>query len=604
LKWLKHKFAKTKSIISIKTYKRPLFYIILMMVFLNLLILSIAAIIAISIDDNYTNFIDAFANGSLKWMLTPNAILEIDNPNTLILAVLVLITGLVLFSGTIIALTTNQIKEFIQKKNAGSGKILLDYQIVVINWNSKVAELVSDLIYVESSEVTIVILANIDKTYAEKQIQSSIKNRTSNNDLLKINVLVKNGDPLSYQDLNDVSIENARAILIMNPDEHQLVSEDMSKSDLYVIKNILTLGPIHFKYDPPIVVEIKYIETKDKILTLSKAVKSLHEHNIMPICFDKRLGQIIAQTLIEPKIKDVYSSLFSFEGSEIYLLENTTIDQCLKEYSHAIPLASIDSKLFVLSPNNKIKHKKSIQEIKPISLKTKKINESHQIEIYIVGKNNKLSFILDSFTQYEKIHQSKFSANWIKDNELKDCIEKLNHSGNQATILLLSDEMAHDEAMDANIINQLIYIESNLKNKNIDIIVELLDPKNETIIKGFNINNTIISNKVISLLLSKLALFQETSIFYENLLSIAPNRSNEDNQSILIEKISNLIDVKEKIVFKSKKQAIESLYIAFNKKMMLFGFFRKDELFILDDDLNKEIDIELLEDDLLILMRL
>jgi hypothetical protein len=604
LKWLKHKFAKTKSIISIKTYKRPLFYIILMMVFINLVILSVAAIIALSIDDHYENFIDAFANGSVKWMLTPNAILEIENPNTLILAVLVLITGLVLFSGTIIALTTNQIKEYIQKKNSGSGKILLDYQIVVLNWNSKVAELVSDLIYVESSEVTIVILANIDKAYAEKQIQSSIKNRTSNNDLLKINVLVKNGDPLSIQDLNDVSIEHARAILIMNPDEHQLISEGMSKSDLYVIKNILTLGPIQFKYDPPIVVEIKYMETKDKILTLSKAVKSLDEHNIMPICFDKRLGQIIAQTLIEPRIKDVYSSLFSFEGSEIYALDNVTIDTCLKEYSHAIPLANIDSKLFVLSPNNKIKNKKSLNDLSPIILKTKKIDESHQIEIYIVGKNNKLSFILDSFNQYEKIHKSKFSAKWINDSELNHCISELNKSNHKATILLLSDENAHDEALDANIINHLIFIEANLTNKNTDIIVELLDPKNETIIDGFNINNTIISNKVISLLLSKLALFQETSLFYENLLTIAPNRNEEDNQSVLIEKLSNLIEVKDKITFKSKKQAIESLYLAFNKKMMIFGYFRDENLVILDDDLNKQLEIELLNTDLLIFMKL
>ena len=34
------------------------------------------------------------------------------------------------------------------------------------------------------------------------------------------------------------------------------------------------------------------------------------EHEIMPIVFDRRLGQIIAQTLIESKIEDVYLSLF------------------------------------------------------------------------------------------------------------------------------------------------------------------------------------------------------------------------------------------------------------------------------------------------------
>ena len=40
---------------------------------------------------------------ALKWMLTPNAILQIENPQTLILAVVVLIIGMVLFTGVIIA---------------------------------------------------------------------------------------------------------------------------------------------------------------------------------------------------------------------------------------------------------------------------------------------------------------------------------------------------------------------------------------------------------------------------------------------------------------------------------------------------------------------
>jgi len=200
---LKARILRARSLISIKTYKRPMLFIS-MMVLLNLIILSVAAVIALFIDYSFDGFIDAFANGSLKWMLTPNAILSITNPRTLILAVVVLVIGLILFSGTIIALTTNAIKEYFQKKKSGSGKIILSRHIVVINWNNKVPELVADLLHVAGKEVTVMILAQIDKAYAEKQIVNSIqKINKADREIVNFNVLVKQGDPLVHSDLEE-----------------------------------------------------------------------------------------------------------------------------------------------------------------------------------------------------------------------------------------------------------------------------------------------------------------------------------------------------------------------------------------------------------------
>ena len=601
---IKDRIARAKSLISIKTYKRPLIYIIMLMIFINLVILSISALIALSIDENYTSFIDAFANGSVKWMLTPNAILDIENPQTLALSVVVLITGLILFSGTIIALTTNAIKDYIQKKNSGSGKIILDQHIIILNWNSKVPELVSDLLFVESKEVTVMILADVDKQYAEKQIVNAIDKIKGVKDIGKMNVLVKRGDPLLKSDLDDISATNAKAILIMNPDQHEHVIKNMSKSDLFVIKTILSLGPLQFQYQPPIVVEIKNIETKEKIITLSRVVEQLHGHVIMPICFDKRLGQIIAQTLIENRIEDVYLSLFSFQGSEVYFIENVDFDQALSEYSHVVPLARNNKGLFVLSLNNAIKNKKSFHEFKPITFKKRKFSESHQLEVFIFGKNNKLSFILDSFRQYEAIHESKFKATWMDENDLEEFVNEVNSNKTNTTILLLSDEVQDEDSLDANVINNLIYLEGHLSNPNVHIIVELLNPKNDPIVKGFSIKNTIISNKIISLLLSKLALFNETALFYEDLLTIAPNANNVDSQAIIIENANHVINEKFPLTFQSKKQLIESIYLTFDKEMMLIGYYKKKQLFIIEGDLHLKENIVIEEEDSLILMKI
>ncbi len=605
MKKLKARLLKARSLVSIKTYKRPMLFVIILMIIINIIILCIAAFIAMLIDDSFTSFIDAFANGSLKWMLTPNAILELENPNTLFLAACVLVIGMVLFTGTIIALTTNLIKDYFQKKKSGSGKIYLSDHIVILNWNNKVPELVADLINIESENVTLMILANIDKAFAEKQIVNAInKQNKKDKELSNINVLVKNGDPLVASDLSDISIEGATTIIIMNKGTYENVTEDMSKSDLNVIKTILSIGRVNFISNPPIVAEIKRIETKEKIETMGRIVHTLKPHKLLPICFDRRLGQIIAQTIIHSCVEDVYLSLFSFDGSEVYCLKDTTFEDCLDNHSDAVPLARKDGNLFVLSLNESTIHKTSNTKVKLLPLKTKHYKEATNLEVYIIGKNNKLDFILSAFSEYQKIYHNDFNATWIKEEDMEQFVEKMNNSSGPITIVLLSDENYEDDSLDANVINNLIYLEGKLKRSDINIIVELLDPKNDNIIKDFNINNTIISNKIISLLLSKLALYEETESFYENLLTLEINEDEEDDQEVFIRQASKLFDEKFPIVFPSKKSFINSTHKAFDNKIIPFGYFRSDELHILSVDLNKDESFLIEETDLIVLMKL
>ena len=93
----------------------------------------------------------------------------------------------------------------------------MENHIVILNWNSKVPELVSDLLFVEDNDVTVMILAQVDKTYAETQIINAMNRLSQKHKLVKMNVLVKQGDPLLRSNLDDITVKHARAILIMNP---------------------------------------------------------------------------------------------------------------------------------------------------------------------------------------------------------------------------------------------------------------------------------------------------------------------------------------------------------------------------------------------------
>ncbi len=605
MKKIKDRLLKARSFLSVKTYKHPMLFVISIMALLNILILCVAALIALGIDDSFDGFIDAFTNGSLKWMLTPNAILQITNPNLLILAVAVLVIGMILFTGTIIALTTNAIKEYFQKKKSGSGKIYLDNHIVILNWNNKVPELVADLLHMEEKGIQVVILADIDKSFAEKQIINSLNDAKHNDkELSNINILVKSGSPLLYSDLDEISIENANSILVMNQDSHKSVIKDMSKSDLNVIKIILGIGRINFLYDPPIVAEIKNIETKEKILTMAKVVNTLHEHKILPICFDRRLGQIIAQTIIDPRMEDVYLSLFSFDDSEVYMIENMDFEDCLKHFSHAIPLTKSGNDLFVLSLNSKIKNIQDHKEYELSKIKLARVIKPSNMDVFIVGKNNKLSFIMESFKEYEELYQSDFNAKFVDDNGLETVVEELNKSDKPTTIVLLSDESQEIESLDANVIENLIYLQGSINRKDINIIVELLDPKNDHIIKDFDINNTIISNKIISLLLSKLALYKETAPFYENLLTIRSDTTGKDDQNIFIISVDEYIKENLPIRFGSVKEFMINIFYSSSKKYIPIGLIRDGQMRIFEGDMSKVEDLNIVETDELILFKI
>ena len=605
MKKIKSKLLKARSFLSVKTYKHPMIFVISLMVIINIIILFIAAFIAMGIDDSFDNVIDAFANGSLKWMLTPNAILQITNPNLLILAVTVLVIGMILFTGTIIALTTNTIKEYFQKKKSGSGKIYLDDHIVILNWNNKVPELVADLLHVEKKEIKVIILAEIDKQYAEKQILNALDQaKHSDKELLNLNVLVKNGSPLLYSDLDDISIENANSILIMNKDMHEEIIKDMSKSDLNVIKVILNLGRLEFVYDPPIVAEIKKIATKEKIITMSKVVSRLHEHKIMPICFDRRLGQIIAQTIIDPRMEDVYLSMFSFDDSEVYMIKDMDFEDCLKNCSHAIPITKHNKDVFVLSLNDESKDIINQKNYDLKELQLKRNIKPRNMDVFIIGKNNKFSFIMESFKEYEALYESDFNARYVTDDEFINIVKEINSSNKPATIVLLSDEKQDLESLDANVIENLIYLQGNIKRHDINIIVELLDPKNDHIVKDFDIENTIISNKIISLLLSKLALYKETAPFYENLLTIKSDVTGKDDQNIFIIKSIDYVKSDMPIIFNSIKELIISFYYSSKTKYIPIGYIRDEKLVVFEGDMSIDKEISIIETDDIVLFKI
>ncbi|MFW5894387.1 MAG: TrkA-related ion transporter [Bacillota bacterium] len=601
---LKDRLTKTRSMVSMQTFKHPKLFVILFMILLNILILLIAAWVALLIDNQFEGYIDALFNGALKWLLTPNAILEIEHPPTLALSVAVLVVGLILFTGTIIGLATNMLKDYFASKDSNAGILRVEGHIVILNWNNKVPELIADLVYVKSRTMNIVMLGDVDKTFAEKQIQQALRHTKRPAKIDRLNVFIKQGDPLLKRDLESISIHKAEAVLIMSKDVGHVDARSLSQSDLNIIRTLLSLGGVRFNTAPTLVAEVKDIATKVKLMDLSKHVKSLRDYVIIPVCFDRRLGQIIAQSIIHPSIEDVYLSLFSFEGSEVYRVHDTTFEEVLTDHSHAIPLAATGNDVFVLSESEATKNRKShfTNSEKPLTLKS--LDAKALDDVIIIGSNNKLSFIKEAFESYGRLYASPVKVEHIATDEVESLVEAVNRKKGPLTLILLSDETAAKAVIDANVFSALLHLETHLKKADTHIIVELLDPRNAPLIKDFRIENTIISNKIVSLLLSKLALFPKTADFYENLLTIEPSAPGKDDYAITIEKAEKTFKDAFPIAYESPKGFIVSAYHATAKKAIPFGYVREGMLEVFEGDLHAKRPFTLKATDEVVWMKL
>jgi hypothetical protein len=296
-------------------------------------------------------------------------------------------------------------------------------------------------------------------------------------------------------------------------------------------------------------------------------------------------------------------SLFSFKEAEAYYIKDQDFDNYLKTYSHAIPLAKHKEGLFVLAEKESDIYLKASDNSEVKLIKTKDFTYKTKINIIIIGQNNKLQFIKTSFDEYASLYQSDFKVKYINDFDIEKQKDSILAPDKNKTLLLLSDEFKDPQYLDANIINNLIYLQSNIDYQ-ANIIVEVLDPANDQIIKEFNINNTIISNKIISLLISKIVLYKETAPFYENLLTIKSDITGKDDQNISIIDAHQMIDEGFPIDFESKKHCIKSIYHAFNKKMMMFGYIRDGKINIFYGNLHQKEKIQIHINDKLIFMKL
>lgn len=424
-----------------------------------------------------------------------------------------------------------------------------------------------------------------------------------------ITVIVREGDVFSSKQLHDISVEKAKIVIILGNDinntickfEHQNHVSSTNKGNSQTVKTLMQVADItsaeYSSDDQRIVVEITDDWTRDLVNRIIDCKQIEGKCNIIPVEINKILGQILAQFSLMPELNYVYKELLSNKGATFYTEEREMtpdtefIPKYLEHHKKAIPLTHMitdDGKSYAYYVSNLESDIKNTCENSEYAYSVT-LNKNYWIEqknVIILGHNSRCRDIMEAFcnfrSEWNKNDGSEILHITVIDDQ--ENLDKMNNyeeypfvldtipasiydrelicttidrivseNCGDTSILILSDDKALNDDIDANALANLVFVQDiiNTKIKNnpnfdkesIDVIVEIIDPKHHDIVNSYSVNNVVISNRYISKMITQIGEKEALFEFYKDILTYdIDTTGGYESKEVYAKKVSAFFD--------------------------------------------------------------
>lgn len=458
--------------------------------------------------------------------------------------------GGIFIVSTLIGVLASGISNKLDELRKGHSFVVEKGHTLILGWSEKIFPIISELLIANENQKNpvIVILGHVDKVAMEDEIKARIP------DTKNTRVICRSGSTIDLNDLEIVNPHDSRSIIIL--------TQDGNDPDISVIKTILALTNNPNRRTEPyhIVAEISDNKNKDVAeMIASGEVTLVHTEDL--------ISRVIAQSCRQSGLSVVYTELLDFDGDEIYFEEETglvgkTFKDAVMSYedSTIIGIHKKDGKITINPPMNSIFESgdkvvaisKDDDTIKLNGRATPDINTgaissgspktadkehtlilgwnskgcsiAKELDNYLAegstltivaegdGIENQLSELKGILTKQKVEH---ITGN-ISDRTLLDSLklEKFNH----IILLCYSDIMPEQEADSKSLIT-LLHLR-NIEEKtghDFTIVSEMMDIRNKELAEVTEADDFIISNKLISLMLSQLSENKDLKAVFDDL---------------------------------------------------------------------------------------
>lgn len=375
--------------------------------------------------------------------------------------------------------------------------------------------------------------------------------------------------------------------------------ETNTKGNSYTVKTLMQVADItganYSNDNQRIIVEITDDWTRELVDRIIKCKQVDGKCNIIPVNINSILGQLFAQFSLMPELNYVYRELMSNKGATFFAKESPMISDVefisnyFLNHNTAIPLTHLHNKYgksygYYVAANESL-----IDNVTnyPQSDYRVNLNYNYWIEhktVIILGHNSRSRDIMEGFYNFRQEWNKKdkeiLSITVIDD---ESSLEKMNYyddypfvvntvvasiydrdiicssikdiiSNNkgETSILILSDDRVLNKDIDANALANLIYVQDIINDKianekdfdkeNIDVIVEIIDPKHHDVVNSYSLNNVVISNRYVSKMITQIGEKEAIFEFYQDILSYDDSSTGFESKEVYAKKVNDFFE--------------------------------------------------------------
>ncbi len=423
---------------------------------------------------------------------------------------------------------------------------------VILGWSSQLNSILSELVHANANlaHATIAILANVDKVEMEDEIRAKL------GDTGATRIVCRTGNPLDLNDLKIINPYDARSIIVLTPDENEA-------PDAHVLKTILALTNDPNRPDIPYHI-VAGLRDRQKLAV----TKMIGEHEVELVLAEDVIARITAQTSYQSGLSVAYTELLNFEGNEIYFKEEANLvgkpfGQALLAYEESAliglhfkdgrvklnpPMGQIieqgdkiiaiseDDDTMQLSPiDHKAIDMDALQKIStttaaPIPQHSLMLGWNHlapailkELDNYVPARST-VTVVTDhtigsndaATTTYNRLTVS-FEQGDTTNRRILDALPM--HRYHNITLLSEKTDELDAQQADAHTIITLLHLRdiADRKNHTFSIVTEMLDTRNLELAKVTRANDFIVSDRLISLMLSQIAESKERAPVFQDL---------------------------------------------------------------------------------------
>ncbi|MBS2035873.1 potassium transporter TrkA [bacterium] len=464
-------------------------------------------------------------------------------------AVFTLVTlGGIFIVSTLIGILSSGLEGKLDQLRKGRSFVLENDHTLILGWSSKIFTIISELSIARESDhrPCVVVLADKDKVEMEDEIRAEVEN------LRNLRVICRSGNPNNLVDLDIVNPYQSKSIIVLAPEE--------GNADSQTLKTVLAVTNNPDRRPEPyhVVAELK----DEKNL---EVLRMVGKDEVEILLADDLIARVMVQTCRQSGLSVVLTELMDFDGAEIYLknepaLVGKTFGDVLFTYPDCSVMgmqfadgrvkvnppmdtvfAAGDKVIAIAEDDSTFNLGKGVSPgaVEGVSLADGDVPKPERT--LLLGWNERALILVRELDQYVqpgsflKIVSSYDVAESISSIEVKnlklefECADTTARSVlngldvasfDHILLLCYKDHLDLHEA-DAQTLISLLHLRniSELSGVDLSIVSEMLDLRNRQLAEVTKADDFIVSDKMISLLMSQVSENKHLMRVFEDLFS-------------------------------------------------------------------------------------